>query len=64
MDIRKQAIKEKAIRQLEKRYKPQRDDLVEFLLEYFRKENPKGIQELLVDDYIYIIADHLMQVIE
>lgn len=64
MDIKKQAIKEKAIRELEKRYKSQREDLVEFIAEYFKKETPKGISELLLDDYIYIIADHLQKVIE
>ena len=64
MDLKQKAIQEKAKRELEKRYKPQRDDLVEFLVEYFKQETPKGIPKMLVDDYIYIISEHLHQVIE
>jgi len=64
MDIRQQAIREKAIRELDKRNKPIQEDLLEFMKYVYKNENPKGIQELLVDDYMYILSDALMKVIE
>jgi hypothetical protein len=57
-------IKEKVTRELEKRFELQRTNLVEFMKLYFKEETPKGIPQLLVDDYIYIIVEHLMQVLE
>ena len=63
-DLKQEAIKELAIRQLERKHKDKQDDLVEFMKFYFKEETPKGIPELVVDDYIYIIAEHLMQVQE
>jgi len=64
MDIKQAAIKEKAIRELEKRHKDKREDLLELMKYVYANENPKGIKELLVDDYMYILSDALMSVAE
>lgn len=62
--LSKEVQKELILKELEQKYENERNDLVEFTKMYFKEEKPKGIQEFLVDDYIYIIADHLQQVFE
>ena len=56
--------KEFVLQELEKQTEPQRDDLIQFIKSYFKWETPKWITEFLIDDYLYIIADHLQKVFE
>jgi hypothetical protein len=64
MDIKREILLEKSRRQLEIRHKDKQDDLLKFMQYYYENEHPKGIKELLVDDYMYILADALMEVAE
>lgn len=64
MSIKEDALKELATRRLEEMYAPQRADLIEYIKEHFRNENPKGIKEFRVQNFHYIIADKLHQVVE
>ena len=64
MDIKRSAFIEKAKRELERRHADKQGDLLELMKYVYANENPKGIQELLVDDYMYILSDALMSVIE
>lgn len=56
MDIKKEAQKEKARRVLEQRYKPQRENLKQFLFEYWKQE-----KKVALDDnwHIDLICDKL-----
>lgn len=58
------AQKELIARELERRYEPQRADLIEFIKFYFQKECPKGIPEFLVSPFHYLIADRLQMILE
>jgi hypothetical protein len=63
-DSRKLALQEKARRYLERKHKDKQDDLLKFMEFFYEKERPKGIEQLLIDDYMYILSDALMKVIE
>jgi hypothetical protein len=64
MDLKKQAQIELAKRELERRYKPEREDLIEFIKTYFENETPKGIAEFKASPFHLIIADALKRVIK
>lgn len=63
MNLKKQAQIELVKRELEKRYKPEREDLIEFIKTYFKNETPKGIPEFKVSPFHLIIADALQRVL-
>ena len=60
MDIRKQALKEKAIRELERRYKPEREDLLKFIQTYFKEELKKDFS---LSWHYELLADRLYKVL-
>ena len=64
MTIQQQAIRELAMRQLEERHKPQRDDLLEFMKYLFDREHPNGITKFNVEPFHKVIADRLHQCME
>lgn len=64
MSYQKEALQELAKRELEKRYKPEREDLIEFIKTYFKEESPKGIENFEVSPFHLIIADALKRVIK
>lgn len=57
--LKDEVLKEKAIREAERRYSKEREDLLEFIKTYFRNERPKGIKEFEASDFHRIIADKL-----
>ena len=62
---KKTAVRHETIRrELESRNKDKQDDLLKFMQHYYKEERPKGISELLVDDYMYILSNALMEVVE
>jgi len=56
MDIRQQALIERAFRELERRHQKQRDSLVDFIQYYFEHEKK---QELVMNWHIIEIANRL-----
>ena len=56
---KEQIMQQIAIKKLEERFKPQQEDLIEFIKLYFERERPKGIKKFHVSNFHLIIADKL-----
>jgi hypothetical protein len=56
---KEQIMQQIAIKKLEERFKPQQEDLIEFIKLYFERERPKGIKKFHVSNFHLIIADRL-----
>jgi hypothetical protein len=61
MNNQQRAMQEIAIRKLEEKYKPEREDLYEYIKTYFKLEKNKEFQD---NWHNYVLADALMRVYE